>query len=74
MVIPDAGSLDLMQTTRAAWALGVPFDFLAICEDNGDYFCLDGDTVRFWSHDGATSESWPDLATWITEVWLGENG
>lgn len=29
--------------------------------------------VSYWSHDGATDESWPDLATWIEEVWIGED-
>jgi hypothetical protein len=28
--------------------------------------------VVFWSHEGATDERWPDLATWIREVWIAE--
>ena len=72
VVTPDAGYLDLVETCRAAWDLGVPRDWLPICQDNGDYYCLAGPAVRFWSHDGAADEGWPDLATWIMEVWIGE--
>jgi len=57
-----------------ARAMGVPDDLLPICEDNGDYFCVDVvGTVRYWSHNGATDESWPTVAQWIHDVWIGEN-
>lgn len=72
VVVPGAGYLDLVQTTRRAWDAGVPDDLIPICEDNGDYYCLDHDRVRFWSHDGTTDEAWPNLASWIAEVWIGE--
>jgi hypothetical protein len=50
----------------------VPKDLLPICADNGDYFCMDSSgRIVFWAHDGASKESWPDLAAWITEVWIG---
>jgi len=67
------GYMDLVTTAREAWHLGVPHKWLAFCEDNGDYYCLDGNTVRFWSHNGDTDEHWPDLGTWITNVWIGES-
>jgi len=73
LVTPGAGYLDLVETCHTAWELGVPHDWLPICEDNGDYYCLAAAGVRFWSHDGASEERWPDLATWIMEVWIGEN-
>jgi SMI1-KNR4 cell-wall len=51
--------------------LGVPHDWLPICEDNGDYYCLTpSGEVRFWALDGLTDESWPNLASWIEEVWI----
>ena len=68
------GFRDLVTTAKEAWELGVPRNWLPICEDNGDYYCLDGDTVRYWSHNGTTDEHWPDLGTWIIEVWIGESG
>lgn len=53
--------------------IGVPQDWLPICEDNGDYYCIlpDG-CVRFWDHNGSSDESWPSLAAWAKEVWLEE--
>ena len=73
LVTPDAGYRELVTVARAAWDAGVPLDLLPICADNGDYYCLDGRAVRFWSHNGATDESWPSLASWIVEVWIGES-
>ncbi len=56
-----------------AWELGVPKNLVPICEDNGDYYCIDyGGQIYFWSHNGVTDETWPDLATWIEQVWLEE--
>ena len=74
VVVPDAGYLDLPGMARTAWELGVPHDLLPFCEDNGDYYCLTGEgRVRFWSHNGTTDESWPDLGAWIIDVWIGES-
>lgn len=74
VVTPDAGHLDLVEIARSAWdEMDVPRDLLPICEDNGDYYCLNADgEVVYWSHDGASDERWPDLATWIQEVWIGD--
>ena len=45
--------------------------WLPICEDNGDYFCIvPGGQIRYWSPDGGTDESWPNLASWIKDVWI----
>ncbi len=54
-----------------AWAAGVPRALLPICEDNGDYFCIDQNSrIIYWSHDGTSSESWPTLEDWVKSVWL----
>ena len=60
-----------------AWKIGIPRDdYLPICADNGDYYCINprGEIV-FINHDGdlRPSEKWPDLATWIEVVWIGES-
>jgi hypothetical protein len=75
IVTPDAGHLDLVEMSESAWEeMELPRELLPFCEDNGDYYCLSADgTVKFWSHNGTTDESWPDLATWIKEVWIGED-
>ena len=74
IVTPDAGHLDLVEMAETAWEeMDVPRDWLPFCEDNGDYYCLRPDgKVKFWSHDGASDETWDDLATWIKEVWIEE--
>lgn len=62
---------DLRVGINDARQIGVPNDWLPICEDNGDYYCIAPDgRVRFWDHNGASDEAWADLATWAKEVWL----
>lgn len=65
---------DLCAGVNEGRKIGVPKDWLPICEDNGDYYCIVPDGgVRFWDHSGSSDESWPSLAVWAKEVWL-ENG
>jgi len=74
VVTPDAGYLDLVQVATDAWKVGVPRELLPFCESNGDYYCLRPDgRVVYWSHNGVTEESWPDLAHWIQQVWIEED-
>ena len=41
-VTPGGGHTDLVEVARTAWAdVGLPNDLLPICEDNGDYFCME---------------------------------
>ncbi len=61
----------LPDVANDAWELGVEKNLLPICEDNGDYYCIDAKgRVKYWSHNGTTDEDWPNLATWIEQVWL----
>jgi hypothetical protein len=73
-VTPDGGHTDLIDVVTIAWEeAGVSRDLLPICEDNGDYYCMNSSgEVVFWSHNGLGDEKWPDLATWIEQVWLTE--
>lgn len=75
VVTPDSGYLNLIEVAESAWdEMEVPRNLLPICEDNGDYYCLNqAGQVQFWAHDGTTDEKWPDLATWIKEVWIEES-
>ncbi len=72
VVAPDSGYLSLIEVAESAWGeMGMPRNLLPICEDNGDYYCLnEKGEVQFWSHNGTADEKWPDLATWIKEVWI----
>ena len=70
LTLPGAHT-HLIDVTKAAHQLGVPKDWIPICEDNGDYYCMTPQgAVRFWAHDGASDESWESLGDWIDEVWL----
>ncbi len=67
-------SQELSRAVQEARSIGMPHDWLPICEDNGNYYCLISDgTIRFWDHNGANNESWPSLACWIKEVWIDGN-
>jgi hypothetical protein len=74
VVTPDSGHLNLIEIAETAWnEMEVPRNLLPICEDNGDYFCLNEQgEIEYWSHNGTTEEKWPDLATWIQEVWIND--
>jgi hypothetical protein len=67
---------DLYEVCRGAWEdYEVPRKLTPVCEDNGDFYCMDKKgQIVFWSADGATDEKWPNLANWIEEVWIGESG
>ena len=65
----------LVGMAHDAWTqMELPRELLPICEDNGDYYCMNerGEVV-YWSHAGSGDERWPDLATWIQQVWIEEN-
>ncbi|KGM27781.1 SMI1/KNR4 family protein [Photorhabdus luminescens] len=65
---------ELSQSLEDARELGVPKDWLPICEDNGNYYCLLSDgQVRYWSHDGYSDEMWLDITDWLQQVWINGN-
>lgn len=61
---------ELSKAIVEARAIGVPQDWLPICEDNGDYYCLTDHGICFWSSDGSSSDCWSDLSEWIKKVWI----
>jgi len=72
MVAADCGYLNLVEIAEYAWdEMELPLTLLPICEDNGDYYCLNKKgEVEFWSQDGVTNDKWDNLAIWIKEVWI----
>ena len=74
-VTQDKGhSSELAEAIINAQQIGVPKNWIPICEDNGDYFCIVPDArIVFWDHNGQNDESWPDLASWIEQVWIEGN-
>lgn len=70
-VIPGSGHTSLVEVVKSARDAGVPAELIPICADNGDYYCIDKEgKMIYWSHNGPTDESWPNLATWIKNVWI----
>jgi hypothetical protein len=72
MVAADCGYLNLCEMAEYAWdEMELPLTLLPICEDNGDYYCLNKKgEVEFWSQDGESTDRWDNLAVWIKEVWI----
>lgn len=72
MVTSDCGYLNLCEIAEYAWdEMELPLTLLPICEDNGDYYCLNKKgEVEFWTPDGAATDRWETLAVWIKEVWI----
>ncbi len=75
ITVPDAHTdlVRIAEPARSTWQ--VPAEFVPICEDNADFYCLTPDgRVIFWSHDmqAPNGEEWPDLAAWIEQVWMFE--
>ncbi len=69
----EGSHTDLRQVAQEAWEIGVSRSLLPICEDNADYFCMnEGGEIIYWSHNGISDEKWPDLATWIKEIWIDQ--
>ena len=69
---PPGSQDDLVRIANDAWnIMGVPPELLPICDDNADYYCMNSDgEITFWSHGVVAFERWPNLATWIKEVWI----
>jgi hypothetical protein len=64
---------DLHKISRVAWKnYSLPKNLLPICQDNADFYCMNklGEVI-FWSHNGWTNVKWPNLASWIDEIWIG---
>ncbi|EBA1657377.1 SMI1/KNR4 family protein [Salmonella enterica subsp. enterica] len=65
---------ELSTAISDAASIGVPESWLPICEDNGSYYCLDQQGhVRYWTGDGSSEEQWPNLASWVKDVWIEGN-
>lgn len=62
----------LPEMTSVAWSVGVPRDYIPVCEYDGGYACIGQDgKVLFWSDGQMQNDEWEDLWEWIDDVWLG---
>lgn len=65
----------LPEVASVAWSLGVPRELVPICEDQGNYYCVEQDgTVLLWDgeEENLTDDSWDSVWHWVREVWLEE--
>lgn len=68
------GRSNIIPSIASARKSGVPTDWLPICRDNGDYYCLwpDG-SVELWSHDQMFEGRWSDLSDWVVDSFINGN-
>ncbi len=68
------GRCNILPSVASARESGVPRDWLPICQDNGDYYCLlpDG-SVQLWSHDQMFEGHWFDLSDWVLDCFINGN-
>lgn len=63
----------LPEVASVAWSLGVPRELVPICEDQGNYYCVEEDgTVVLWEADTEelNEENWESVWHWVRDVWL----
>lgn len=61
----------LPEVAALAWSHGVPRYLLPLCEDHGNYYCVDPDgEVLFWRAGELTDDSWDSVWQWVRDVWL----
>ncbi|WP_417660829.1 SMI1/KNR4 family protein [Pseudomonas sp.] len=63
----------LPEVASVAWSLGVPRELVPICEDRGNYYCVEEDgTVVLWEQDTEelSEENWESVWHWVRDVWL----
>ena len=62
----------LPEMAANAWSVGLPREYIPICEYHGGFACIAQDgKVYFWQNDDL-SEEWEDFWGWCREVWLKE--
>ncbi len=61
----------LPEVTSYAWSVGMPREYIAICQQGDDFYCIDqSGQILFWKNGRISSKNWETLWHWIDEVWL----
>ncbi|MFL0796360.1 MAG: SMI1/KNR4 family protein [Cellvibrionaceae bacterium] len=61
----------LPEMAAAAWSIGLPREYIPMCEAKGGYYCLDQEgVVLFWDGASLTDDSWDSIWIWARDVWL----
>ncbi|MCL1079995.1 SMI1/KNR4 family protein [Parashewanella spongiae] len=61
----------LPEVTSYAWSVGMPREYIAVCQQGEDFYCIDqSGQILLWKDGRLASKSWETLWHWIDEVWL----
>ncbi|MGK0440588.1 MAG: hypothetical protein ACJA0N_000383 [Pseudohongiellaceae bacterium] len=62
----------LPEVAALAWSLGLPREYIPLCEDRGNYYCTDeAGEVQFWENGELSKEQpWGNVWEWAEHVWL----
>lgn len=64
----------LSEMTAVAWDVGLPREYVPICEYNNGYACIDQEgKILFWNHNRFTDDEWESIWHWARDVWAGKN-
>ncbi len=65
---------ELKSIIKEARKLGLDRNWIPLCEDNGNYYCLTPNgNVKYYDLNGPSCEVWESLASWIKDVWIEGN-
>ena len=63
----------LPEVTAEAWQMGLPREFIVICEYDGGYGFIEQDgKVGFWT-EGDIAQEWESLWHWVRDVWVASS-
>ncbi|WP_299011221.1 SMI1/KNR4 family protein [uncultured Shewanella sp.] len=61
----------LPEVTSYAWSIGMPREYIAICQQGDSFYCIDQESqVMLWSEGEMQEDSWESFWQWAEEVWL----
>ncbi|MCG9714309.1 SMI1/KNR4 family protein [Shewanella insulae] len=61
----------LPEVTSYAWSIGMPREYIAICQQGDDFYCIDQEgQVMLWQDGELAEERWESLWQWVEEVWI----
>ncbi|NRD72544.1 SMI1/KNR4 family protein [Shewanella sp. VB17] len=61
----------LPEVTAYAWSIGMPREYVPICQQGDNFYCIDQEgQVILWHTDGTESEYWESFWQWVEAVWM----
>ncbi|MDO6619753.1 MULTISPECIES: SMI1/KNR4 family protein [unclassified Shewanella] len=61
----------LPEVTSYAWSIGMPREYIAICQQGDNFYCIDQEgNVRHFYKGRMVDIMWESLWDWIQDIWL----